>query len=194
MLPATNPPLLLLISESKTGNCRPKFKFSTKKWWGDNQEGMTLVEVLVSLFLFGIALGSLMFLLTTILTSADELRNNTVASGLAEEGLEVVMAIRDQDWIASRTFGTNLPDGNWEVQWNSDSLTPNSSRFVKKNSATGMFSYDTGIDTGFKRTITISTANENNENEKIVQVLISWQSNNGNPGSLKAESHLFNWR
>lgn len=154
------------------------------------ESGLTLVEVLVSLLLFGVAFGGLMFLLKTILVNADDLRNNTIAAGLAQEGLETVRGIRDQDWIASRSFGYSIPDGKWEVQWDSDALMADSSRYLKKDATTGRFSYSSGTDTRFKRTIEIMTVNPY---EKIASVSISWRTNNTGQRSLQAESHLYNW-
>lgn len=135
-----------------------------------------------------------MFLLTTVLTSADDLRNNTIAAGLTQEGLEAVRAIRDQDWIASNSFGVNLPNGDWEVQWDSDVLMPYSNRLIKKDASTGMFSYTNGVDTQFRRKITILTIPSTSTYEKIVSASVFWLSANGTIRSLRAESHLYNWR
>jgi len=154
-----------------------------------NDEGITLVEVLVSISLFGVALSTISFLLTSNLFNADALRNNTIAAGLAQEGIEIGHNIRDKEWLTTGTFGNNLPDGTYEVQWNSTSLTPSSSRYIKKDPTNGFFSYDSGNDTIFKRTITISTISVN---EKIIKSTITWIARDGNK-SLEAEEHIFDW-
>ncbi len=154
------------------------------------QSGITLVEVLVSLFIFGVALGALLFLMTNLLTSADELRNNTIAAGLAQEGLEVVRNIRDQNWLSGASFFNGVTDRDYEVQWDSTSLAVNTARYLKKDPVTGIFSYSSGSDTRFKRTITILTISPS---EKSVTVVVSWLASGGINKNLSAESHLFDW-
>lgn len=157
-----------------------------------NQSGFTLVEVLITLFIFSLALTATSFILTTNLRSASAIRNNFVASGLAQEGMEVVRNIRDRDWFLDNPFGTSTTDGSYRVQWNSQTLItlfPNPN--LKKDNGSGIFSYDTGSDTIFKRVIDISTVVPNVE-KKIV-VTVSWDDR-GTTKSLSAEGHLFNWK
>lgn len=154
------------------------------------QSGITLVEVLVSLFIFSVALSALLFLMTNLLTSADELRNNTIAAGLAQEGLEVVRNIRDQNWLGGVSFFNGVTDGDYEVQWDSTSLVGSTASYLKKDPATGIFSYSGGSNTRFKRTITILTISPS---EKSVKVVVSWLASGGISKNLFAESHLFDW-
>lgn len=155
-----------------------------------NQDGITLIEVMVSILLFGIALGAVVFNLQANLTQADQLRNNSVAAGLAQEGIEVVRNIRDEEWIGSvpSTFGTKIPDGTYEIQWDSTDLLTNQARFLKKDS-NGMFSYGLGNDTIFKRTITITTVSSE---ERKITVSVAWALRGVNH-TLGAEAHLYNW-
>ncbi len=171
-----------------------------------NQNGVTLVEVMVSLVLFGISFGGLMLLLTYNISNAEDLRNATVASGLAQEGLEIVRSIRDQDWISERAWNSGFPGtlpATYEVQWNTvapqdvttgfsaiTSVNPGNTRFLRKNPTSGLFSYTpTDTETGFKRTITITSLNAY---EIRVVASISWKQR-GATKNLNAESHLYNW-
>ena len=43
--------------------------------------------------------------------SAAAIKNNFIASGLVQEGMEVVRNIRDQDWFLGNSFGASLADG-----------------------------------------------------------------------------------
>lgn len=154
-----------------------------------SQDGITLIEVLVSIIILGIALGAISFLFTTNLLSADSLRNDTIASGLVQEGMEVVRNIRDREWLATTGFGTTIPNGTYEVQWDSTSLMPSSSRFLREDPSTGVFSYGAGNDTIFKRTITISSVSAN---EKVITTAVTWNTRTGQK-SVNSEVHLFNW-
>lgn len=154
--------------------------------------GFTLVEVLVTIFIFGLALTATSFVLSANLRSASAIRNNFLASGLVQEGIEITRNLRDKEWFLTNSFGASIPDGSYRVQWNSQSLiifgsNPN----LKKDISTGIFSYDSGNDTIFTRTVVISTVVPGVE-KKIV-VTVNWNDRIINK-SVSAEEHLFNWR
>ncbi len=153
--------------------------------------GFTLVEALVSLLIFSIALTAIFALLADNLKEASLIKNNFIASGLVQEGMEVARNIRDNDWYLGNPFGTSIPNGSYRVQWNSQALLPLAPEpYLKKDSGNGLFSYDTGSDTMFKRTVTISAVSGA---EKRVVVSVTW-SERGIPKSVSAENHLFNWK
>ena len=154
--------------------------------------GFTLVEVLIAVFIFGLAFTATSYILTTNLRSATSIRNNFVASGLAQDGIEVVRNIRDRDWFLGNSYGASFPDGIYRIQWNSQSLIAfGSNPKLRKDSVSGLFSYDSGSDTIFTRTVNISTIRANVE--KRVIVTINW-NDRGATKSLSAEEHLYNWR
>ena len=153
----------------------------------------TLVEVLIAVFIFSIAFTATSFVVTTNLRSASAIRDNFIASGLAQEGMEVVRNIRDRDWFLGNAFGASIPDGAYRVQWNSQALLALApDPHLKKDGVNGMFSYDTGNDTIFNRTVNISTIAANVE-KKIV-ITVSWTARGGATKTLSAEEHLFNWK
>ncbi len=131
--------------------------------------------------------------MTPNLRSASAIRDNFIASGLAQEGIEVARNIRDRDWFLGNAFGALIPDGAYRVQWNSQALIALApDPYLKKDGVSGMFSYDTGNDVTFKRTVNISTITANIE--KKVVVTISWTARGGVTKTLSAEDHLFNWK
>lgn len=88
-----------------------------KKGLSISKKGFSAVEVLLALTLISIlALGSLGTLIygTETLASADDFSR---AYYLADEGLEIVKNIRDNDYsnISSGTYSLNLNSGNWEL-------------------------------------------------------------------------------
>lgn len=90
-------------------------------------------------------------------------------------------------------FGTSIPDGIYRVQWDSQSLIAlGANPYLKRDITSGIFSYDTGNDVIFKRTISISTVTASVE-KKIV-VTINWTTRGGATKNLSAEEHLFNWK
>jgi len=164
--------------------------FGKHRFYCKNSAGFTLVEVLVSILVFGLAFTAIFYILATNISDADLIKDNFIASGLVQEGMEVVRNIRDNDWHTNKPFGTSIPDGVYRVQWNSQSLMPFDDSYLKKDNNTGFFSYSTGADTFFKRTVTISTVSSI---EKRVVVTVTWKEK-GRPMSVSAEDHLFDWR
>lgn len=163
-----------------------------------HNSGFTILEVLIALFIISVAFSAAVHLLVTNSNSANIIKNAYIASGLAQEGVEVVRNLRDGDWFAGRPFGalgnpggTAMADGAYRIQWNSQSLLSGLDPYLKKESSSGIYSYDTGTDTLFKRQIQLSTANPGIE-KKIV-VTVSWFER-GASRSLNAEEHLYNWK
>ncbi|MBI2063838.1 MAG: type II secretion system protein [Candidatus Yanofskybacteria bacterium] len=173
-----------------------KFKIENLKLPQTNA-GFTLVELLVAIFLFGLAFTATTSILVMNLRSATAIRDNFIASGLSQEGLEIARNIRDRDWFLGNPFGTSIPDGTYRVQWDSQAMialdnNPNLTRDV----GTGLFSYvvsgNFGEPTIFKRSLEIETVIA--DVEKKITVNVVWTERGGASKSLSAEEHLFNWR
>ncbi|MDP3954091.1 MAG: type II secretion system protein [bacterium] len=174
-------------------------KFKNEKLKFREAVGFTLIEVMVSLFVIGTSMTAILFIFSTSINSATTVKNNTVAAALAQEGAEIMNNLRNEDWINSRAFGSFgnpggvLADGQYRVQWNSSqTLTLSSNPFLRLDSNTGIYSYDMGNDTLFKRAIAIETVVP--DIQKRITITMTWADNRGNTKTLTAESHLFNWR
>lgn len=168
-------------------------KFNSKTGSSRFQSGFTLVELLVAIFLFSLAFTATTFVLTLNLGSATSIKNSFVASGLAQEGIEVARNLRDNDWFSGSPFGTSIPNGTYIAQWNSQALAPvGSNPNIKFDGASGLFSYGSGTDTIFNRSLTIDTVTPGVE--KRVVVIVSWQERSGSTKTVSAEEHLFNWK
>lgn len=164
-----------------------------------NGAGFTLIEALIAVLILGIGLSGAFTALVMNSNTADLVKNGFVASGLAQEGIEVIRSSRDGDWFVNRAFGSFggsavAPDGvdAYQIEWNSDSISANQNVFLKRD-ATGTFNYLIGSDTLFKRTISIITPITSPANvEKIVTVKVFW-SQRGINRNVTAEVHLFDW-
>ncbi|MEK7659090.1 MAG: prepilin-type N-terminal cleavage/methylation domain-containing protein [Patescibacteria group bacterium] len=156
-------------------------------------KGFTLIEIIVALGLISLVSVSVMSAVSLSLTSAAKIKNDLIAAGLAQEGLEIVRNIRDKDWHLGSGFGASLTSGNYLVDWNSQSLLSFSDTFLKKDS-NGLYNYLSGQDTIFKRKIIIENSVQNPASvEKVAKVEISWQEKSGSR-IIQAEVRLFNWR
>jgi len=73
------------------------------------QKGVSAIEVLVGVSIAGIMLVSSFFAITTFLNASHVLSEKTQAVYLAEEGLELVRFVRDNDWLDISSLTLNTP-------------------------------------------------------------------------------------
>jgi prepilin-type N-terminal cleavage/methylation domain-containing protein len=156
----------------------------------ENNQGFTLVEVLVTVFIIGVVVTGLYGILAWNIRLAVSISNNYAASLLAQEGIEVVRNIRDTEWQQSSSFGLSLPDGDYSVQYDSSALGNDQDEYLSFDAPTGSFSYNGSVDTIFKREIVISSPTVD---QKAVVVNVTWREY-GNDKTLSAEDRLFNWK
>ena len=157
-------------------------------------KGITLIEVMVSLVFLSTGLIPLFGVVISSINLSVRIKSNLVAANLAQEGVEIVRALRDKAWMDDAPFNRDLTPGNHLVSWDSDSLlfyNPNS--YIKFNSATGIYSQTTGIDTIFKRRINIVLVPSTCNCEVIVTSNVSWLEKSI-AHSIVVEGHLFDWK
>lgn len=157
-------------------------------------KGITLIEVMVSLIFLSTGLIPLFGIIVSSINLSVRIKNNLVAANLAQEGVEIVRALRDKAWMDDAPFNRDLTPGNHLVSWDSNSLllyNPNS--YMKFNSVTGIYSQSTGIDTIFRRRINIAPVLSTCNCEVIVTSNVSWLEKNS-AKSIVVESHLFDWK
>jgi len=156
----------------------------------NRQQGFTLVEAMVALVILTTALGPMLYLANSAVNSAYIIRDNMIASGLAQEGVEVVRNIRDANWLNGRAFDAGLTNGTYRTEWNSTSLLTLSSNPPLKLD-NGLYNYSFGTATPFKRAISITKVNGG---ELQVTSAVSWELRGGSIKTIQAEDHLFNWK
>ncbi|MEK9158292.1 MAG: prepilin-type N-terminal cleavage/methylation domain-containing protein [Patescibacteria group bacterium] len=156
----------------------------------NNEKGFTLVETLVSLVILSVALIPILNLSSGVTKTSAIVRDNLIAAGLAQEGVEVVRAIRDTNWFNTREFDSGLDAGAYQVQWDSTSLLSLGGNPVL-NLNNGIYTYSGGTPTKFRRTITLTKINAG---ELKVVSTVAWSTQSSASKSLGAESHLFNWK
>ncbi len=156
----------------------------------NSSRGFTLIEALVALVILTMALGPALVLSSNISSTASVIQNNLIAANLSQEGVEVIRALRDANWYNGLSFNNGLANGIYRIEWNSNTLIPlGANPFLKINA--GLYNYSSGIDTSFKRTITITQINS--EELRIISD-VTWTERGNRARDVKAESHLFNWK
>lgn len=159
-----------------------------------NQKGFSLLGVIVSMFIIMVGLTSVLSLANMSLKGTSTSKMRLIATGLAQEGVEIIRYMREtqSDWDTWYSE-VEVISGDYRIQYdNSDlsDLVAFSDIFLKLDSATGLYQYDSGDDTIFKRKVSLTSVSAVQVN---VVVEIIWQLKD-NDYSLAVESRLWNWK
>ena len=158
------------------------------------KRGFTLMEVLVAIFLITVGVLGAMALVNQTTTFTQGTSSRLVAAYLAQEGIEIVRNIRDSNFLkihkgeAGVNWDTGLTGctGGCEADYN-DSVLISADRYLKIDA--GFYNYDSGLDTPFKRKITITP---DGSDILKVSVEVSWQER-GRAHQVTAQENLYQW-
>jgi len=166
----------------------------------NQQKGLSLIGILAAIFITSMGLVAALALANMSVKGAALGEMRLIASGLAQEGIEIVRDTRraNSNWIDWEWYGgggtrSTSTDYYFTVQYDDESLTsisgPGTSLPLKIDS-NGFYQYDSGTDGPFYREITLTK--ESFEQTKVI-VEISWQLK-GRDYTLIAEDHLWKWK
>jgi len=163
-----------------------KLRFNKKR-----KNGFTLIEVFVAISVLSIGVvGSFGVLPVMIKNQAINIDVFT-ASRLANEGMELVRNLRDENWLKEQDWAIgldNCPAGTGcEIDYNDPALMVSQNRFLKLDSD-NFFKYDSGQNSKFKRKVTTNKINATTLNVKSE---VSW---NGKGSPLVVEENFYDWR
>jgi len=152
-------------------------------------KGFSLIGIIVSIFIISVGLVGILGLANTSLKGAGLSKARLIASGLAQEGVEVVKNIRKSnlewdDWYNS------VVNGDYRIQYNSAALMSFSETPLNLDTTSGLYQYDSGGNTTFYRKITLTKISDH---EVKVVVEIKWLLKGGQH-VLIVEDRLWNWK
>lgn len=147
-----------------------------------------MIGIIVAMFITSVALVSILGLVTTSLKAAETSKMKLIASGLAQEAIEIVRDMR-KGQIEWNNWYANIANGDYRVQYNSASLlsfldTP------LEIAGNGLYQYNTGVNSGFYRKVTLTKLSAN---EVKVLVEVKWKIKS-NWSYLRVEDRLWNWK
>lgn len=156
---------------------------------GAAPKGFTLIETLFAILIFSAALVSLLTISAKGIAATNEVKNETTAFYLSQEGLEVVRNIRDSNFVVSTSAspvdwmtGIVGTPGNPLCEAAAGcyvSFSPATPPVLVANSGSGPTSTseihltgtgqygNVGADTGFSRVITVEPSNSNQNNQLL---------------------------
>lgn len=94
----------------------------SKRLSKNSQAGMSIIEIIVAVGLFVIIAGGATITVLSAFSSTRLAKEELQATLLAEEGLEAVQSLRNQDWdnLSAGTYGLSQVGGSWSFSGSSD--------------------------------------------------------------------------
>ena len=161
-----------------------------------NNSGISILEVIVAIMIIAMGLVGVLSLVIQNVKAQYINKNVLIASGLAQEGLELARNIRDLNWLTpGNTYG-NIASGAYTMDYRgltsvstvSSIDDPGARLYVDSNGFyTNTASGNTP--TNFYRLITVV----NNTDYLDVKCAIRWQDGTQNH-NYTAETYLYDWR
>lgn len=159
-------------------------------------KGFSIIEVLVAISVILISFTAALNLINRSMAFHDLAYSRLVASYLAQEGIEIVRNIRDNNFIVNqpdRPWDYGLEPGEYRVQYDDLSLESYIEEPLNLDTTTGLYNYEpsspTNVPTRYTRKIVIEKISNNHIR---VQSIVSW-SNRGGNFQIIVEDHLYNW-
>ena len=153
------------------------------------QKGFTLIEILVAVSILIIGIVGLYLALPRIFESFYFSKDYFIASYLGQEGMELVRNIRDGNWLRNDTWNNGLSDDDYQIAYNDSSLFLYQDTFLYLKD--GFYCYNLeGVQTKFKRKITITNLADNKLNVKVV---ISWPEK-AVIKNYEVQENLYDWK
>ncbi len=165
-----------------------------KSFSKQNQKGVTLLELMITIFVLSVGIVGIFGLIQNTLQSASLVKSRLTAAYFAQEGIELVRNIRDTNWVQGKSWIDGMPDctgefgsGGCEIAFNDPTLVFYTGENLRMDED-GFYGY-IGEETDFKRQIIIS----NNGDYLEVKSIIHWDER-GTSYHVEAIEHLYNWR
>jgi hypothetical protein len=168
-----------------------------------SHSGQTLVEVMVALFVLVTGFLGILSLLSQSITLSKTVSNQTIASYLSEEGVEIAKNLIDHDVynISGTGWGScfNLTSGDYELDYTTTGCplrAYSADDLLTYNPTTHMYIYayndliGGGTATPFTRDIRVTF---NGPDEITVQSIVSWNAGGFSQQSVNVEDHFYNW-
>ena len=175
-------------------------------------EGQSLIETIVAVGVTVMGIVAILSMAAAHLSMGGQSAERVIATNLAREGVELVFAIRNSNWLDPAQFWPyGAENGNWIVSYNATSLTAADSATISQCDNCKLYLTDSDVythtvgtnTTVYRRLIAISNitdldpdylgGNCNNNCEKKIISTVYWVER-GRPHTINTEARITGWR
>lgn len=154
-------------------------------------KGFTLIETIIALAVITTGFLGVLSLLATTQASFSLIRDGLVAAAMTQEGIELTRNIRDNNWLARRSWTEGILQSGSCVDIDRATFWSCGDNALYFDEGRGVFTHSAvGEPTVFSRSM---NANLVSQDELRIVTTVSW-SRRGIPFSFAVEEHLFNWK
>ncbi len=162
--------------------------------------GFSILEVIIAILIISIGMIGVLSLVTQNIQVQYINKNNLIASQLAQEGLELVRNVRDENWLAGNNYNLDIAgivgDRTYAIDYRGrnfinpavNSVDDAGARLNIK-AATQLYSHEAGAATPFYRLI---TAVDNVEYLEV-ECKVQWEER-GRTHDYTAKTLLYDWK
>lgn len=151
------------------------------------KRGFSLLESIVAIAVLMIGVSSAIAALNQSVALSPKIKNKVIAAHLAQEGIELVRNIRDNNWTSgAASWDVGLNAGSGCVQYDSDIFDTSCASFLMKFDG-AHYIHTSDASAIFSRQINITNISAN---EMKVESMV----NCGQNCSVTLEDHLFDWK
>lgn len=184
-----------------------RIKFMKKLNKIKKNKGFSIIELMVSFAVLTVGLAAGLNLIGQGLKSSSYLKNQSIASYLAVEGIELVKNKRDENFLKKVNWIQDLQNNcvasdaciiNVTDLVNGINQCPKISGEpkcppLKYDTTLNLYNYSTGLTTIFTRKISISTVGGFGSEDREITSEVSWTDRFG-PHTYTLKNHIFNWQ
>src|SRR3989344_3038752 len=168
---------------------------------GGKRGGQVMLEAIVALTVMTIGMLGIFSVLSNSIGASRVSTNQEIAVNLGAEGIEVVKNMLDANFLSgSGAWNAGLTScgssgSGCRVQYDSASVTTSTpSALLKYDAASKLYGYSSGVDTIFRRVVTIDGIPSGMPTQLKVVSTVSWIDRNAAPLSVVLEDRFFDWR
>jgi hypothetical protein len=176
-----------------------------------SEKGLTIIEIIITVFILSVAIIGIYSAFSVMATLTSDIFDTFVAASLAQEGVEVIRSVRDNNWLSGVSWYDGLSgcDAGCEIDYKAGTplgVKPNQHLYGSVGdylniNSNGMYSYEitNSTKTKFKRKVTIIFLPTSTEPIAEVSVQVYWDQKptllnpTGAPGSISVTEYLYNW-
>ena len=149
--------------------------FDNKKACLSAKQGFSLIEVLVSLFVLSVGITAIAILMVNNIKNLQTSKNQTIASMLAQEGIELVRNYRDNNPTVFSSGGTGAFSGDYRIDMKTGTLDSTSSGIeLYLNSTNNFYTHDPAGSKAIKFYRQIHITPDTVNKEMIVTSYVIW--------------------